>query len=401
VKRTDLLVFAVLVGVSTSAAAQDPCAGCAEPLQRLYPNVIKWDVSKSLSSNVWDYFCSSGFETKYKNTSGNASVTVPIEGVPLKFGGGGQQEESWGRREEACRAGSNRLSTDESAQVFIRLVPEAVQLNAQNVWLECRKTCRSTTTAMMTLDVKRFGTRAVFELRLHPDASIAYVHALVPQNLEDCTGTMKTLGDITSRGLNLACTITDTAALASLTVLPTLGAPVTAVVEAPTPAPTPTPRPVPPPVNLSMSLSSPMNLSTVCSFVRVGPRPPNTRAGAVFTAERDGYYGVEVTTRGPECPGCYTFVMRLDVSQDEPEGDGKCSIKGPTGMVTFVESKSLEATSKKNADWDFSKLLYMHAGDSLWLRACAGQYTGPGETGHFRPVAGSQVREVTIDIRGR
>lgn len=248
--RPLILSVFVLVIISQSVAAQD-CDHCGEVLRSQYPIEYMSKTDKGFASDVWTFFCSSAFETETKG--GSAGVTVPLEGTPVPFGAGGKYSESWAKRSEACSAGGSKLVLHEAAQVYFKLVPEAVQLGAQQKWGDCVKDCAIGNLSQMTLSGSKVDdTHVNFTLALKPGATVAYVTAVTPDNMS-CNGLIVPRALVTPAGIGSSCTINNVAKPSSFTVIPSYGAPVSRTISPPPPPPRP---PAPRPTSVSVGASA-------------------------------------------------------------------------------------------------------------------------------------------------
>lgn len=245
-----ILAVLVLAFASRSTVAQN-CDHCGEVLRSQHPIEYMSKTDRGFASDVWSFFCSATFESQTKD--GSAEVTVPLEGLPVPFGAGAKYRESWTKRSEACSGGRSKLAMHEAAQVYFKLVPEAVQLGAQLMWGECVKDCTIGTMSHVTLSASKVDdTHVNFTLALKPETTVAYVTRVIASNLS-CSGLIVPPARITPAGIGSNCTIDTVAQVSSLTVIPSYGAPVSRRIDPPAPPP---PPPLPQPTSVSVGGSA-------------------------------------------------------------------------------------------------------------------------------------------------
>ena len=136
-----LAIFAV--SMSTAVEAADSCLAL---LSKDLKNInIKFDTN-NIASATSDWFCSSDFEKRYNSGSGEVTIAIPIEGVPVSFGAGASFASAWQKRTDVCHAGSSKFSQSDIHYIY----QEVVDPHAWSAFTTCEKTAASLVTLELT-----------------------------------------------------------------------------------------------------------------------------------------------------------------------------------------------------------------------------------------------------------
>lgn len=163
-KSIQTIVFLVIL-VPVSSSAQGFCDACKEVL-KLGQRVITISSSSNENEATKSWFCSSSFEQRVRNSSFIGEITVPIEGVPVNFKAGSDNEESFRRREAFCSSASRNFNREDTYNIFQQLADE----NVVREWGSCvERSCSDLSpTSGLSLALNRTGGQVTTRLRWTP-----------------------------------------------------------------------------------------------------------------------------------------------------------------------------------------------------------------------------------------
>lgn len=127
-KRIGIRVFGmvaavgVLVSPVKSQADEDACR--AELLTALKDVTSETTIS-SVSAGVKKWFCSDSYEQLIRNNDARADITVPIKGVPVKFGAGSNSAESRTMRTNFCASAETTIDDYQATSIAKQVVSPA------------------------------------------------------------------------------------------------------------------------------------------------------------------------------------------------------------------------------------------------------------------------------------
>jgi hypothetical protein len=122
------LGFALLV--PHLATAQDQCK---DVLAGGVRSVFKMNETRSDTQNTSDWICSDNFTTFIDKQSAGFNLTVPIDGVPVGFGGKSDNSKSFAQRNAYCAKANRQLTSNETTSVWRQLVDQPVI----DAWTQC------------------------------------------------------------------------------------------------------------------------------------------------------------------------------------------------------------------------------------------------------------------------
>jgi hypothetical protein len=105
---------------------------CRDVLTVAY-NTLGITRAGSIASAARNWFCSSRFKSDVQKSAGGGSITVPIKGIPFKFGGsyeGGTATES---RDAFCSDASAEFSSHDAST----MVAQVLNRDAVQAWVQC------------------------------------------------------------------------------------------------------------------------------------------------------------------------------------------------------------------------------------------------------------------------
>lgn len=126
--KFNLLTLLLILTISKSFS-QDYCK---DVLDAAY-NRLSISSNQSSVSAAKNWFCSDNFFSDIKNFTASGSISIPIEGVPIKFGASGNDYSSLQKREQVCKSSSNYFSSDQALTIF----KQVVEKRTIEAWERC------------------------------------------------------------------------------------------------------------------------------------------------------------------------------------------------------------------------------------------------------------------------
>lgn len=124
-----------LLGAATLVIAQGAHATdeCAAVLAGGAQDSIVLQSRHQYASEATDFFCSDKFRSFVENNKGGFGLTLPIEGVPVTFGGDSRSDRAFTQRDTFCAKAERRLAEDASLALAVSVTSKA----RVDAWLAC------------------------------------------------------------------------------------------------------------------------------------------------------------------------------------------------------------------------------------------------------------------------
>src|SRR5688572_10070163 len=133
IHKPSILLSLTLTCVLASkfSPAQDQCR---DVLEAAY-NKLSINQSSSAAAAAKSWFCSDKFLSDIGSNAAGGTITVPIEGVPVEFGGSSNSERSLQIREQFCQSSSSSFSSEEAFVMF----SQVVEKRTIEAWENCMR----------------------------------------------------------------------------------------------------------------------------------------------------------------------------------------------------------------------------------------------------------------------
>jgi hypothetical protein len=105
---------------------------CKDVLDAAY-NRLSISSNQSSVSAAKNWFCSDNFFSDIKNFTASGSISIPIDGIPIKFGASGNDYSSLQKREQVCNSSSSYFSSDQALTIF----KQVVEKRTIEAWERC------------------------------------------------------------------------------------------------------------------------------------------------------------------------------------------------------------------------------------------------------------------------
>jgi len=151
---------------ATSWAQQQSSSVCRDVLADQLKNRISFNSGSAFASNMQAWMCSQRNSTSRSSNSGGLSVGVPIDGVPLQFGGNlsGSDANSWFNAH--CDQKSQTMSDQQAESVSLALLPpDAIQ-----AWSRCIDRTTPTSLQRLGMSPTTNASRLTITITWQPDA---------------------------------------------------------------------------------------------------------------------------------------------------------------------------------------------------------------------------------------
>lgn len=151
-----ILLCTTLFLIVSNAKAQ--CPSCDNYLNVIYNKVsIKRDIDFKTAFESW--FFSDAFEKEVKNKDFGASVTVPLEGVPVTFGGNYESKDAW----EKWRSNKGSTKWDFSKITRETFFSEIATDQSREIWLQCIKYTCATQLQILPVFTESLPDKAIYK----------------------------------------------------------------------------------------------------------------------------------------------------------------------------------------------------------------------------------------------
>lgn len=156
------------------------CPSCDRYLDFIYDEVsIQKDENFQQSFKTW--FFSERFEKEIKNNKRNISLTVPLKGTILTFGGSNESSnvwETWQRNQNSTEWDFTKISKD---VIFTRIATT----ESRNVWLQCIEFTCGAQTQLFPVRVYSNTSEAIYTFSYNRNVLEPHLYMKISPALED------------------------------------------------------------------------------------------------------------------------------------------------------------------------------------------------------------------------
>ena len=103
-KSTDLFRYCLLIIFLSFSNKVNATSEPDDILKKGIFDTYHYQMTEQSAESFKQWFFSTDFEKEIKNNSTNLSVTVPIEGFPVTFGGSHETSDAWEKRSNTANA---------------------------------------------------------------------------------------------------------------------------------------------------------------------------------------------------------------------------------------------------------------------------------------------------------
>lgn len=136
IMKSSKLLYVLLLLTYSNIFGQIECPSCDKYLNVIY-NYLHIVKRTNLKQDFKEWFFSQKFEDEYKNNNTNLSVTIPIYGVPVTFGGSNESSDAWTKRDSVSRITSFQIDYSTYESIFSK----SATGDSRQKWLDCVKLC--------------------------------------------------------------------------------------------------------------------------------------------------------------------------------------------------------------------------------------------------------------------
>lgn len=150
-----LTVFC-FVAVTINCNAQE-CAVCNQYLDKLY-DVISIQKSADFKESFKSWFFSQSFFNEVKNNKAGLSITVPIYGVPVTFGGSYESNDAWQKWEQNMNSTQWDFSKITKENIFTQIATD----QSREIWLQCVKSVCASQNERFHIETSTNNDKVIF-----------------------------------------------------------------------------------------------------------------------------------------------------------------------------------------------------------------------------------------------